>query len=52
MKAKKTSRKGKPAAKRAAKDLAPSRSSDVKGGAGGGAWHVAAGWDLKSNRKV
>jgi hypothetical protein len=32
MKAKKTSRNGKPAAKRASKDLAPRKSQDVKGG--------------------
>jgi hypothetical protein len=32
MKAKKTSRQGKPAAKRASKDLAPRKSQDVKGG--------------------
>jgi hypothetical protein len=32
MKAKKSSRKGKPAAKRASKDLAPRKSQDVKGG--------------------
>jgi hypothetical protein len=32
MKAKKTSRKGKPVAKRATKDLAPRKSKDVTGG--------------------
>jgi hypothetical protein len=34
MKAKKTSRKGKPAAKRTTKDLAPRKSKDVTGGFG------------------